>query len=234
MKCMRLLVAFALAIFAASPAIAQCNPEPLDGRYTTSSGTILPGRASEAWCAGLGPGVPGNTENAMSWDGATLGAQWHAWGMAIDDAGAIETARDIDANGTGWIDYTTNYDGGLFWLSGSGAWGGPAEGFTGYLTYYNVSTRVSYLKGEMVGASSNVFFTGIFDDCPNCAIEYAITNALFVWRTGMGSPPPNYPPFLCGASAGEYFDVCCIVMKIFCNEVGTEPTSWGAIKSIYR
>jgi hypothetical protein len=230
----RSLLSIALVVLLASPVFSQCDPEPLDGQYSTYAGTLLPGRVSEAWCTIMSPGVPGNTENAMSWDGTALGTQWHVWGMAIDAFGAIETARSIDGNGTGWIDYTTNYDGGLFWLSGSGPWGGTPAGFTGFLTYYNVSTRVSYYLGQMVGATSNVFFTGVFDNCPNCAIEYSIANAMFVWRTGMPNEPSPYPPFLCGASAGEYFEACCILTKIHCNPVGTEPATWGAIKSIYR
>ncbi len=48
------------------------------------NGTILGGRASDAWCTGVGPGRPGNTESAMSWDGTNLGAQWRIWGMTID------------------------------------------------------------------------------------------------------------------------------------------------------
>ncbi len=238
MRLKRTLLAIALIAFIASPAFTQCNwptTKPNDGTYV-APGVLLSGRVSEAWCSGTGPGVPGNMENAMSWDPTTLtlGGQWKVWGMAIDATGAVETARSIDGSGNGWIDYTTNYNGGQFWLSGSGPWGGGATNFTGYLTYYNVSTRVSYIGGQMVGATSNVFFTGTFNDCPNCKIEYTIANAMFVWRTGMPGMPANYPPFICGASSGEYFDACCIIAKIFCTPIGTETSTWGAIKSIYR
>jgi len=124
MKLLNIVLAFSLAIVMASAAFGNCTRPPKDGVYTTSNGTLLGGRASETWCSGLGPGRPGNTENAMSWDGTSLGAQWHVWGMAIDASGAVETARHFDVYGNGWIDYTTNYTGGQFWLSGSHLWAG--------------------------------------------------------------------------------------------------------------
>ncbi len=233
-KMKTMALAAALVTLLASAAYSICEILPTDGTYSTYAGTLLSGRVSEAWCTLQRPGVPGNTENAESWNGAALGTQWHAWGMAIDEVGPVETARFLDAGGTGWIDYNTNYDGGLFWLAGSGPWGGPAEGFTGFITYYNVSTRVTYVNNAIVGATSNVFFTGGFDICPTCSIEYAIANAMLVWQTGMLNQPANYPAFLCDATAGEYFDACCIQAKIYCIPIGTEPSSWGAIKSMYR
>jgi hypothetical protein len=229
----RLVLVLGVIALASAPALSQCDPEPLDGTYM-APGTLLPGRVSEAWCTIMSPGVPGNTENAMSWDGTNLGTQWHVWGMAIDAAGPIETAQDIDENGDGWIDYSTNYDGGFFWLAGTGPWGGPPAGFTGYLTFYNVGTRVELIGWQIVGSTSNVFFTGIFDDCPNCAVEYTIANAMLVWMTGWPNQPANYPGFLCGASCGEYFDACCIMTKIHCTPVATEPSTWGMIKGFYR
>ncbi len=228
------LLVFAIALIAAAPAYAACPNQPKDGVYTTSNGTMIGGRASEAWCAG-GPGRLGDTENAMSWDGASLGAQWKIWGMAIDAAGAVETGRHIDAIGNGWIDYQTNYTGGQFWMSGSHVWGNGTGDFTGSVTYYNVGARVNYLRGQAIGVTSNIYMTGIFDNCPDCSIEYAISNALSVWQTGSpGSMPSNYPSFLCGAAQGELYDVCCAVVKIYCNTVATKTSTWGMVKELYR
>jgi hypothetical protein len=171
----------------------------------------------------------------MSWDGASLGAQWKVWGMAIDVSGAVETARHIDGSGNGWIDYQTNYTGGQFWMSGSGPWGSGGGDFTGTVTYYNVGARVNYLHGQPIGVTSNIYMTGAFDDCPNCAIEYAISNALSVWQTGAPGPmPANYPSFLCSAAAGELFDVCCVVAKVYCSPIATKSSTWGIIKELYR
>lgn len=225
----------ALMIFAASSAFAVCAHPPKDGVYTTTSGTILGGRVSEAWCSGVGPGQPGNMEDAMSWDGTNLGAQWRVWGHVIDPVGATETGRDMDAYGNGWIEYVTNYMGGQFWLSGTGSWGDGSTDYTGAITYFTVTTRVTYAGGQPVGASSNILLTGSFNDCTNCSIQYAISNAILIWRTGYPtSMPANYPAFSCGASAGELFDACCIVTKIFCTPVATESSTWGGIRALYR
>ncbi len=225
---------FAIAMILAVPAMAACPDQPKDGVYSTSNGTMIGGRASEAWCAG-GPGRPGDAENAMSWDGANLGSQWTMWGMTIDASGAVETGRHIDANGNGWIDYQTNYTGGQFWMSGSHIWGNGTGDFTGTVTYYNVGARVNYLRGAAIGVTSNVYLTGTFDNCPDCSIEYAISNALSVWQTGApGTMPGNYPAFLCGATQGELYDVCCAVMKVYCNMIATKTSTWGMIKELYR
>jgi hypothetical protein len=228
----RTIFASMLVLVLAMPALAACPNAPKDGIYTTSNGTILGGRASEAWCTGAGPGRAGNTESAMSWDGANLGAQWKVFGMTSE--GAVETARYFDAHGNGWIDYATNYTGGNFWLSGAGNWGNGAADYSGAVTYFNVGARVTYVGGSPVGVTSNILLTGVFDDCPNCSIEYAISNAILVWQTGYPTAmPANYPPFQCNASSGELFDACCIVAKIHCTPISTSPSTWGGIKSLY-
>jgi len=235
MKLWRMGFVFSLAIVAATVAFAECTHPPTDGVYMTYNNTILAGRVSEAWCSGAGPGQPGNTENAMSWDGTNLGLQWKVWGQAIDANGAVETGRYFDANGNGWIDYVTDYTGGQFWLSGNHLWGDGSTDYTGTITYFNVGARVKYTGWQPVGVTSNIFLTGAFNDCTNCALEYAISDALLVWRTGYPAPmPADYPPFLCNASTGELFNACCIVAKIFCTPISTESSTWGGIKALYR
>ena len=157
MKTLKMLFLAAGIMLLATAVSAQfcgCPDEniPYQRDWMTYDGSLLPGRVSEAWCGTpLNPGVPGNTEYAMSWDGASLGQQWRVWGMTIDAAGAGETGREIDVNGSGWIDYVTNYDGGRFWLDGNyfGPPGSVTE-FTGNITYYNISTRVTLVYGVVV------------------------------------------------------------------------------------
>ncbi len=231
MRYVWMLILATLAVLFAVGSHAQC---PVPGTYSTYTTTVLPGRASEAWCGDVGPGVPGNTEDALSWDGVALGGQWRAWGMYIDETGAVESGRDMDGFGNGWIDYETGYLGGQFWLTKDHTWGDGITDPTGTITYYNVGTRVTYIGGLPVGATSNVTFRGVFNGCPDCVLEYVITNAMQVWRSDSGIPrPDDYPDFLCGASSGELFDVCCITACIRGN-VANEEKSWGAIKSLYR
>jgi len=235
MKQVKVILLTAAMVLVAIPALCVCDrsTRPLDGTYTTASGKLKGGRSSEAWCLNLGPGVPGNMENAMSWDGTNLGAQWKFWGMAINEEGAIETARDVDEYGNGWIDYRTVYDGGQFWLSSTGPWGNGTD-YTGTLTYFVVTARVNLEYGVKVGVTSNVYFTGVFDDCDYCRLEYVITSAVQVGESHCDGTLPNYPAFECGACSGEYFNICCIVAKVFCDPVGTEPTTWGTIKELFR
>lgn len=235
MKLLKTAFILSLIMLVAVPAFAVCQHKPKDGVYSTTTSTILAGRASEAFCSGLGPGKPGNTQNSMSWNGAALGGQWKLWGMAIDGAGAVEKARFFDANGIGWIDYETNYSGGQFWLNGTHGWGDGLGDFTGTISYYNVNARISYVFWQPVGLTSNVTMTGHFNECNNCFIDYGISNAILVWATGDPTPSPaNYPPFLCSATAGELHEVCDITIRIFCDVTGTEPSSWGKIKELYR
>ena len=235
MKLVKSIFAFSLMIVMASAAFAACPDPPKDGIYTTTNGTVLDGRASESWCGGTDPGRPGNTENAMSWDGANLGEQWKVWGMSIDPAGAVETARHFDGSGNGWIDYATNYSGGQFWLSGNHIRGDGTTDYKGTITYYNVGARVSYVGRQPVGVTSNIFLTGVFDSCPSRHIEYAISNALLVWQTGYPTAmPARYPPFLCNAPSGELFTACCTVAKIHCTPISTKSSTWGGMKALYR
>ncbi len=46
--------ALSLLIFVASYVFAASSNPPKDGVYSTSNGTLLGGRASEAWCSGAG------------------------------------------------------------------------------------------------------------------------------------------------------------------------------------
>lgn len=218
----------------AGAALAECAHAPLQGSYSTTNGSMIGGRVSEAFCSGVGPGQSGNTQNIMSWNGTVLGGQWKMTGMAIDAAGAVQKKYAIDAFGNGYIDYVTNYTGGQFWLSGAGAWGDGLGDFTGTITYYNVGTRVSYFGWMIVGVTSNITFRGAFNDCAYCFIDYAVANSILIWTSGEGAMPANYPPFLCSANTGELHDACCATMHILCDVTATEESTWGSIKSLYR
>ena len=227
MKLAKYFLIVPVILFFSTTVWAACPIHPNPGVYQTTDGTILPGRVSEAWCTLPSPGVPGNTQNAMSWNGALLGAQWKVWGMAIEPAGPTVVGSSM-VGGNGWIAYSTNYVGGQFWLSKFHTWGNGVNDLTGQISNYNVYARVTYVGGVPVSVYSTAYFTGVFTDCPLCTLEYVISNVAQVWPAqGAG-----YPPLLCGA-AGEYFDVCCIRASIHCP-VGAEESTWGAIKSLYR
>ncbi len=234
-----ILTAIILSIIAAGPALAQC-PNAID-TWSTTTGTMLGGRASEAWCGANGMpvmgGVPGNTQNAQSWDGAALGTQWQATGMQIDATGAVLISDTVDGNGNGQRTYISHYTGGQFWLSRDHTWADGLADLSGALNSYQVIITITYVGNVAVGATSNITFTGNFANCPGvneCEITFTIANAMLIWRPDSGlAMPAGYPAFLCGADLGELFDICCITMQINCA-VPTDREAWSTVKAMYR
>jgi hypothetical protein len=234
-----MILAVVTAVSLTGIASAQTHPcgdgaLPYEGSWTAPGGGLLEGRISEAWCySPFSPGQQGNTLNAESWDGAALGTQWKISGMSIDAAGAVEVGRDVNASGFGWIDYVTNYEGGNFWLEGSNSWSDGTD-LEGYVTVCNVNARVTLVGGMAVAVTSNITIVGVFDLCELCSIEIA-ANSTRLWKTGdAGAMPTGYPPFLCGANSGELHYSCCMNASIMCYVTGTEESTWGAIKDMYR
>ena len=216
----------------AGAALAAC-PDA-DGLFTYADGSLMPGRASEAWCDG-NAGETGNTQSAYSWDGSALGTEWRIWGMEIDAAGPTLLYSTVNANGDGIAAYSTNYDGGQIWLSKDGAWGDGVNDLAGTITYCHVDIQITYLGGVPVQTNSNIMMTGGIDDCANnCVVEYIVTNAALAWSSAWGTTMPgDYPALLCSASIGELFDVCCPRLSLSCA-VPNETRSWGGLKTLYR
>lgn len=239
MKRMQMFPVIVLAVALAAPAalLAQDHPcgegaVPYEGFWTTTDGSLTGAHISEGWCGTpQQPGVPGNTLYVMSWNGASLGALYVFSGMAIDGSGAVETGRYFDANGFGWIDYVTNYTGGSFWLDGGHTWSDGTD-LTGMITSCEVGARVTYVMWDPVGVASNITVSGEFDQCQECTI-HIVGNSQRVWDGINGPMPADYPPFICGTT-GELHDMCCLQATITCPIVGTEESSWGAIKELYR
>ncbi len=128
--------------------IWSSNPE------TNPDYALLNGRISEGWCNGA-PGAPGNTQNAMSWDGATLGTDWMIWGMTINAGGPVLVFDGV-SGGNGVRIYQTAYDGGEFILDGSGEWTSGDVDLNGTIHDYLVVTTVTYSGGAVVAAVSNI------------------------------------------------------------------------------
>lgn len=226
----------ATAVLALSLALAAGAVQagaPVQGNYQSLSGDMLVGRFSESW-AGGGQGAVGNAVHAMSWDGTALGTEWY---VACPVLGSIPTllsdSRDI--TGTGFVSYRSDYLGGHFWLSGAGAWAGGDASYTGGLDYYTHITEFLFVYGVPISYVTDVQFGGKFDGY--CLCLTVIANA----ASGSSGPQPSgYPPYLqsdCTAGpdlTGEYGGVMDIIMSIFPCESGTENSTWGGIKALYR
>lgn len=240
MKFMQTLSLVILAVAFSQASFAQC-PAAI-GEWSTDAGTMLSGRATETWCGADGNpiqgGQPGNTQNAMSWDGVTLGGQWAAWGMFIDSNGAVLITDTVDpGTGDGTRVYSTDYNGGEFWLSKTNSWANGVNHLTGSITSYNVMATLTIQGGVNVGVTSDIIFTGEFENCvggEGCAIRFEILGAQLAWHPGFGgSMPDNYPYLMCGGTTAEAFDVPSITGEIGCP-VSTQNTSWGSLKSLYK
>ena len=112
------------------------------------------------------------------------------------------------------------------------------DDLTGDLTTFNVTTTITIQGGQIVGASSNIAFTGTFANCPGtngCEITFGITNALLAWHPDFGGSHAGGLPDSaeCGASMGEAFDICCITWKSTALSAA-EETSWGSLKALYK
>jgi hypothetical protein len=237
---MRVLIAVAIVAFSVSVAIAGA---PQVGVYLslTQGGPVLDGRFSESWVGVGGPGQFDNTVNAESWDtGLGLGTEWRFYCPAIGAAPVlIEDTRD--GNGTGDVVYQTEYVGGHFWLSKSGAWGDGSEDYVGDLDLFSVETTYKYVAGVVLGIRSNITLSGHFLGYDNC-LNYAITNASFFGNTDDNGPlPAGFPAFLNSSCQdnvlvrGGWGSVTQIALQITGScVVGTEEPTWGGVKARYR
>lgn len=233
---MRHLVVVLIVIALAGTAFAGA---PTLGVYLslTQGGPVLDGHFSESWVGG--PGQIGNTINAQSWSiGTGLGTEWRFYCPSIAVA-PVEIENTVDGSGTGDIVYQTEYAGGLFWLSMNGPWGDATEDYTGQLDIFSVETTYKYVGGTLLGVRSNITMSGHFFGYDNC-LNYAITNASQFGTTETGPLPADFPPFLDSSCAespttGAWGDVTHIAMQITgpCI-VGTEETTWGGVKALYR
>jgi len=224
-----------LALLVAVPAFAGA---PATGTYLSwdmPGGSFDVGRFSESWNGG--GGQIGNTVNAMSWDGATLGLEWVVSCPAIASSPTIIIdTRDVD--GTGDIIYLTIYGGGSFWFSKDGPWGDGTEDYSGALNTFNVTSTHQYINNVRTGIRSNITLTGQFDGYDNC-MEYVISNAAFTGETSVMPLPAGYPPFIdsgcnAGPTTGGWGDTVQIELNIFGScVVPIEEKTWGAVKALY-
>jgi hypothetical protein len=228
---------FIIVILAASAALAG---PPRSGTYrsTDLGGAVLTGNFSESWLPAGAHGQVGNTVNAMSWDGATLGTQWKLWCPSVASP-PVPTGDTRDLAGTGDVTYRTTYMGGEFWFSGAGPWGDNTNDFTGTLQNFSVTAVYHFDGGQLASIHSSVSTLGVFDGFPQC-LEYTINSAVFTGTTDYTPKPGDYPDFLTAGCAPNVLDrggwgtAQSIAMSILHCRVGITPSAWGDVKRLYR
>lgn len=233
---MRFLLSVLAIVLLAVPVLAGA---PIEGVYFSKDfpgGSYWPGHFSESW---VGPGThgqTGNTINAQSWDGTTLGAEWKLWcpSIALPPSLVSDTR---DGNGTGEVTWRTTYQGGYYWLGAVGPWGD--EDYTGVVDAFVVTTTYMYVFDDVLGIRSNVTMSGHFDDYSPCLV-FSINNCAFFGDTDGGALPSGFPPFLdqgcnAGPTRGGWGSITEMALEITGEcMVGVEPSTWGQIKSLYE
>lgn len=226
-------MASALAAVVLLAAVCVQAGAPADGIYKSTLGQMLAGRFSESW-AGGGQGQIGNAVHAMSWNGSALGTEWE---ISCPVLSAVPTLvyDSRDASGTGMVEYLSHYMGGGFWLSRTGLWGDGTQDYTGVLDYYTHNTTFLYLNWVPISYTANANFGGHFTGFCKC-----ITGTANGCSVGQGNLAGGYPPFLTSNCVpittiqGEWGTVQSVILSIFECASGNDPSTWGAIKTLYH
>ncbi len=228
MKLATVVVTLSLALMAGA---ALAGP-PLEGEYKSLDGDMLVGRFSESWVGGS-QGEVGNVVHVESWDGSVLGTEWSLACPRLAEPPEL-IASNLDANGTGMVEYRFVYEGGVFLISGTGPWGNGDAEYTVILDDYTHHTTYIYWYGTQIAYTVTADFTGNFVGYSVCLL--GIANFASV---GQGAQPVDYPMFLDETCAdwsgqGEWGQVADVQMSIYECASGSDATTWGSIKTMYR
>jgi hypothetical protein len=236
---MRIVLTLFLCIVVAVPAFAG---PPVNGTYTSTDigGSMLPGRYSENWTpAKLSVG---NTLNEQSWDGGTLGTQWHWYCPWITFPPAL-LLNTVNGLGNGIKIWKVTYSGGYCWLDGAGPWAGGDPSYLANITTWNAIVTETYSNFVEVGTVRNHDARAVFVGYDQNCMSLSVTNTEKLGDTNGGPLAPNYPDFwnwttctdIGTAGPGEWGDVDSITYTILgCEPLPVTPTTWGAVKSRYR
>jgi hypothetical protein len=221
-------------VVVAATASAALAGSPIDGVYKSSDGDFNEGREGSWWRSGVSFLDIGNVLHAESWNGSTLGTDWK---ILCPEVVRVTLILDLTSGGTGQKIYQLDYRGGFLELNGAGPWGNGDPLYTSFIdTYYEFRT-IQYESGIMTGSVSDHQVTA-HDSHYKCFV-FGIGNG--VWLGDLKLAPGGYPeyrdrtcfssPFL---APGHWGDIRDLTLTIQGCTVSTEPSSWGAVKALYR
>jgi hypothetical protein len=236
---MKTAMVFLICIAIGIPALAG---PPANGTYksTDIGGTMLPGRYSESWFPGKL--MVNNTLNEQSWDGFTLGTQWH-WYCPWISVPPVLLVDTVDGNGNGQKIWRVTYTGGYCWIDGAGPWAGGDASYMANITNWTAIVTEQYADSVEVGTVRNHNASAMFTDYNETCMSLSISNVEKLGDTTGGPLPANYPDFwdwigcvdIGTVGPGEWGDVDSITFTITgCVPVATQPVTWGAVKALYR
>jgi hypothetical protein len=233
---MKAVIVILLSVLVSVPALAG---PPTNGTYksTDIGGTMLPGRYSEFWYGA--PLAVNNTLNEQSWDGATLGGQWH-WYCPWISAKAL-LVNTVNGAGNGQKIWRVTYTGGYCWLSNTGPWGGTDPTYLANINVWVAIVTETYASFVEVGTVRNHNAAATFTNYNQECMSLDVTNVEKRGDTNSGPLPATYPSFwdwfVCGPAvgSGEWGDVSAITFVITgCQTVGVDTKTWGQVKAMYR
>jgi hypothetical protein len=236
---MKAVIAFLLVMVIAVPVLAGA---PVNGTYksTDIGGVMLPGRYSESWFPTRL--VVNNTLNEQSWDGATLGTEWH-WYCPWIVVPPTLLSNTVNGAGNGSKSWFVRYTGGICWLNGAGPWAGGDASYTANINTWTAIVTETYSNFVAVTSVRTHSASASFNSYTQQCMALTISNTARVGDTDSGTLPANYPNFwdwtTCSdigtAGPGEWGNVHSITFTVQgCETVSTEQRSWGAVKSLYR
>jgi hypothetical protein len=236
---MKAVIVVLLSVMIAVPAMAGA---PANGTYTSTDigGLMQSGRYSELWYGGKL--LVNNTLNEQSWDGSTLGAQWH-WYCPWISIPPVLLVSTVNGAGNGQKIWRVTYTGGYCWLDGSGPWAGGDAAYTANITTWVAIVTETYANFVEVGTTRNQNAQATFNGYNLECMALTISNAEKLSDTTHGPLPADYPHFwdwftcsdVGNAGPGEWGDVDAITFTVTdCATVGAQQKSWGAVKSLYR
>jgi len=154
---------FAFIAAACLLAVSAQAGAPLVGTYTSEGSEVSHGRHTESFANDGDFLTIGNTVNAASWNGATLGLQWS---YSCPDIASTLLLVDLmnPVTGDGQKIYKKNFTGGTFTMNGTGeAWDGGDATYTGVMNFYSETTTIIFSNFQRVNAVTDITWSGHFD-----------------------------------------------------------------------
>jgi hypothetical protein len=156
----------------------------------------------------------------------------------------------LGSTGNGNYTFLISYAGGYLNLGGPGnPWNGGDAVYSGVIDTYTEVRTVQWVNNAVVGAVSDHSVTAHIQGYPQTCVTWGIGNG--VLRGGdypyldhsvlQFVKPANYPDFhdpncavVVNFPYGHWDDIRDLTLSITGCTVATEPTTWGAVKSMYR
>lgn len=246
-----ILVSMLTVVLVTGAAAVYAGP-PIAGTYKSTSGDFDEGTATTSWAAGGYLGT-GNVIYGRSYAGGVFTSDWTLGCATVIAATLIVPKFGASGQEVWKIDYAP---GALFVIGSAGnPWNGGDPSYTGVMDYYFELRTVQYSNNVITGAVSDHAFGAHLQGYNDNCVEWGIANGALIGGTPPGNPPFNYtsgpgvlqsvksagyPGFpgagctLNAVGTGHWEDIRDITMTITGCVVGTEPSTWGNVKSIYR